>query len=139
MELLLNLAWLLLVLPAYWLWRRAVGSRFRRGAGSVQCLLALGCVLVLLFPVISASDDLHAMRAEMEDSSISKRTVRQANSEKHSNCVNRLQNSVGIAATAPQLCLPETGLLKNFVVAASVLGHNVTFHAGRAPPVSLPG
>ncbi|MGD0790332.1 MAG: hypothetical protein ABR920_01060 [Terriglobales bacterium] len=29
---------------------------------------ALGCALVLLFPVISATDDLHAMRPEMEES-----------------------------------------------------------------------
>ena len=83
MELLLNLAWVFLALPAYWLWRRDAGSRPARGVNSLQCLLALGCVLVLLFPVISASDDLHAMRAEMEDSSISKRTVRQAGSERN--------------------------------------------------------
>jgi len=73
MELLLNLAWLLLALPAYWLWRRGT-----RRFSSLQCLLALGCMLVLLFPVISASDDLHAMRSEMEDSSVSKRAMRQA-------------------------------------------------------------
>src|SRR5713226_515456 len=66
MELLLNLAWVLLGLPAYWLWRRHAGARAARRFDSLQVLLALGCALVLLFPVISASDDLHAMRAEME-------------------------------------------------------------------------
>jgi len=66
MELLLNLAWMLLAVPAYWLWRRDARSRMARRITALQCLLALGCVLVLLFPVISASDDLHAMRAEME-------------------------------------------------------------------------
>lgn len=74
MELLLNLAWLLLALPAYWLWR---DSRCARGRcfASIQILLTLGCMLVILFPVISASDDLVARRAEMEESSSSKRSV----------------------------------------------------------------
>ncbi|MGA7218448.1 MAG: hypothetical protein WBX38_09045, partial [Candidatus Sulfotelmatobacter sp.] len=83
MELLLNLAWVLLALPAYWLWRRDAETAARR-FNPVQGLLALGCGLVLLFPVISASDDLHAMRAEMEDSTVSKRAVRQAGSDKNS-------------------------------------------------------
>jgi hypothetical protein len=61
MELLLNLAWVLLALPGYWLWRTAE-ARQGRTISSLQCVLALACVLVLLFPVISASDDLHAIR-----------------------------------------------------------------------------
>ncbi len=83
MELLLNLAWLLLALPAYWLWR-ASRSRADRAVTSLQCMLALGCALVVLFPVISASDDLHAMRTEMEESSASKRSMRHSVAEKSS-------------------------------------------------------
>ena len=49
MELLLNLAWLLLALPAYWLWRERSSARV--GRRSLQCLLSLGCMLVILFPV----------------------------------------------------------------------------------------
>lgn len=75
MELLLNLAWLLLALPAYWLWRSSRSVRAGRHLRSVDCLLALGCMLVVLFPVVSATDDLHAMRAEMEESPNSKRAV----------------------------------------------------------------
>lgn len=37
--------------------------------------IALAGLLVLLFPVISASDDLHATRQEAEESSFSKRAV----------------------------------------------------------------
>src|ERR1017187_11015016 len=110
MELLLNLAWGLLLLPAYWLWRRGAGVRVSRRVSALQCLLALGCVLVLLFPVISASDDLHAMRTEMEDSSISKRTVRQAGSEKNSAWINRLQGPPAAVASAVPLVAPEAGL-----------------------------
>jgi hypothetical protein len=74
MELFLNLCWLALLLPAYVLWRRRTASTGSdRPAGSPAArpfvfVCALGCVLVLLFPVISATDDLHPMRAEMEES-----------------------------------------------------------------------
>src|SRR5271169_4014311 len=119
MELLLNLAWMLLALPAYWLWRRGAGVRAARRVSSLQCLLALGCVLVLLFPVISASDDLHAMRAEMEDSSISKRTVRAAGSETNSAWVNRLQGPPVVVANAVWLAAPEVSLLEICVTRVS--------------------
>jgi len=67
MELLLNLCWLALVLPAFVLWRRRVSSEpWTRASFVIVC--TLGCALVLLFPVISASDDLHAVAQAMEES-----------------------------------------------------------------------
>jgi hypothetical protein len=68
MEIALNILWLSLLLPALWVyrWRRPDCSnqvRFSR----LEPILILACVLVLLFPVISATDDLHAMRFEMEE------------------------------------------------------------------------
>ena len=99
MELLLNLAWMLLALPAFWLWRQGGTARVARRVTALQCLLALGCAVVLLFPVISATDDLHAMRAEMEESATSKRTVLHAGSEKHSTWVNRLQGPPALMAS----------------------------------------
>jgi hypothetical protein len=134
MELLLNLAWLLLALPSYWLWRRSA-----RRFSSLQCLLALGCVLVLLFPVISASDDLHAMRSEMEDSSSTKRTVRQSGSDRNSGWVNRLQGLPARVASPLRLVAPEVGLLDVSISCASPLARPCAFHAGRAPPFSLLG
>ena len=139
MELLLNLTWLLLAFPAYWLWRRSMGSRPARGLDSLKCLLALGCALVLLFPVVSASDDLHAMRAEMEDSAISKRTARQAGSDKSSGWVNRLQGPPATVASAGWLAAPEVGLLEVSVACVSPLARPCVFHGGRAPPISLLG
>jgi hypothetical protein len=139
MELLLNLAWMLLALPAYWLWRRDAGARLVRRVSSLQCLLALGCVLVLLFPVISASDDLHAMRAEMEDSSISKRTVRQAATDKSSTGVHRPQGFLATAAGVVSLGAPEVGPLEVSVTCLSPLARPCIFHGGRAPPFSLLG
>lgn len=67
MEVLLNICWVLLAIAAVLVWRRQ--SQSARQARPLLCLLALGCTLVLLFPIISESDDLHAMRQEMEESS----------------------------------------------------------------------
>jgi hypothetical protein len=79
MELVLNLFWLLLALPAYWIWRRQ-----DRKLDSLHRFLALASVLVLLFPVVSATDDLHAMRQETEESSSTKRALKHATIEKSS-------------------------------------------------------
>jgi len=75
MELLLNLTWLLLALPAYYLWRNSGCIHAQRRMSSAQCILALTCVLVVLFPVVSATDDLHISQAVMEESPGSKRSV----------------------------------------------------------------
>jgi hypothetical protein len=94
MELLLNLAWVLLALPAWWLWRRRARQQ-RGGFSAGQCLLALGCLVVLLFPVISASDDLSAMRAEMEEGASGMTSMRSA---EHGKSVAVLKNLGAVAA-----------------------------------------
>jgi hypothetical protein len=139
MELLLNLAWVLLALPAYWLWRRGDDARSRRGINSLQSLLALGCALVLLFPVISATDDLHAMRAEMEDSSISKRAVRQAASDKGSARIHWLQSPPATVTSTGWLAAPEVGRFEVSIVHLSPVSARGVLRAGRAPPLSLLG
>ena len=139
MELLLNLVWLLMALPAYWLWRRGAGARAARRIAALQFLLALACALVLLFPVISATDDLHAMRAEMEESASSKRTVRQAGSEKHSAWVNRLQGPPALLANIDWLPAAQAALGEVSVPHLAPLAKACSWHAGRAPPDSLFG
>lgn len=109
------------------------------GVSSLQCLLALGCTLVLLFPVISATDDLHAMRAEMEDSASSKRTVRQAGSDKNSAWVKRLQGPPAAIANADWVAAPAVGRLDVSVVQLPPRATIHILHAGRAPPFSLLG
>ena len=72
MELLLNIFWLLIAAGALGIWIR----QWRRGArrrGLPLPLCALGCVLVLLFPVISATDDLHATALVVEASGFSRK------------------------------------------------------------------
>ena len=63
MESLLNSCWLLLVLPGFYLWRFR-----RRQATPWRMAVALGCLFFLLFPIISATDDLLALRGDMEES-----------------------------------------------------------------------
>jgi hypothetical protein len=133
-ELLLNLVWILLALPAYWLWRRSAGSTASRPS-PLQCVLALGCTLVLLFPVISATDDLHAMRAEMEESASSKRTVRQAASEKSSGWVNRLQGPPALVASVTWLDVPEVRPLEVLDISLLPPAKGGVLPAGRAPPI----
>jgi len=139
MELVLNLAWVLLALPGYWLWRRGAEARVACRVSALQCLLALGCVLVLLFPVISATDDLHAMRAEMEESATSKRAVRQASSERNSAWINRMQGPPALAASAVWLPAPEAGLLEVSIAGLTPPARRCVLHVGRAPPSSLLG
>jgi len=60
METFLNLAWLALTLAALWIWRfRWAASRRNARRNVRQETIAIVCVLALLFPVISLTDDLH--------------------------------------------------------------------------------
>src|SRR5438046_1875090 len=68
MELGLNLFWLLLFIASL-VWRlksRWPGHRSKRSRSS---LVAMGCALTVLFPVISLTDNLHGEQAALEDSS----------------------------------------------------------------------
>src|SRR5258707_15595819 len=138
-ELLLNPAWLLLALPAYWLWRRDCGVQSGRRFSSLQCLLALGCLLVLLFPVVSATDDLRAMRAEMEKSGPSKRSVRQAGSEKTSLWTSQGPNPPAVVGTSLSFALGSEGWQEMFSPSLSVSAAPSLLRAGRSPPKSYLG
>jgi len=136
MELLLNLAWLLLALPAYWLWRGSRTAPAGRRFNSRQCLLALGCMLVILFPVVSATDDLCAMRTEMEESPASKRTVRQASHDKLS--ILKWQSPPALAGSASLLTAHDEDWQQSPAASQSVPAAPAIERAGRAPPDSFP-
>ncbi len=137
MELLLNLIWVLLAVPAFWLWRReALPAHRSRYLSPVRCVLALGFVLLLLFPVISATDDLRAMQPETEECPSGRRACRSAENEK---------DHAPHLGTAPAL----VGLFAAFAPAYEFHGLVVSFsgqppvavlrgaETGRAPPHSL--
>jgi len=134
MELLLNLAWLLLALPACWLWRSrtaTTGSKFT----SLQCLLALGCMLVILFPVISATDDLLAMRSEIEELPASKRNVRQASHDKVSSW--KWQSPPALPAAATSLPMNYEEQLPVLTLCVCPPPAPASERASRAPPAFL--
>jgi len=134
MELLLNLAWLLLALPAYWLWRGRRIVRLGRRS-SLQCLLSLTCMLVILFPVISATDDLHVMRAEMEESPTSKRSLCQRSADKASDC----QLQPALASLVPILFVENKEWRAPSSSSVPIASRASTAPAGRSPPVSSLG
>ena len=135
MELLLNLLWLLLVMPAFWLWRYSRTAPERRAASPLRCLLALACLLVILFPVISATDDLHAIRAEMEESPGSKRSVGQSSPGKSSPPNSLLHPA--LLVTVKLSFSPESAWYQAPPALTSIAGASAIVRAARAPPNSL--
>src|SRR5208282_5975395 len=134
MELFLNLCWLSLLLPAYLLWRQRFCSTRPecRATHPLIFLCVLGCVLVLLFPVISASDDLHAMRAEMEESSPSKRGVCQSAGEKACVSHTQWQNVRAAVPTIASLGLTGETWHESLIVSLALPVAPSALRAGRA-------
>jgi hypothetical protein len=139
MELFLNLCWLSLLLPAWLLWRQrtssidSVNPGQSSGARPLVFVCALGCALILLFPVISASDDLHAMRSEMEES---KRASRHAS---HCGCTSHAP-----AHASQPILLSAASLTPEFAHVGTVLQFesqtlgifSAPAPTGRAPPLA---
>jgi hypothetical protein len=132
MELLLNLTWLLLALPAFLLWRGCRSASAGRRFTAIQCVLALGCMLIMLFPVVSATDDLRAMRAEVEESPISKHSIGQQSGERLSASKSQAQPALAVHTYSPVLSEQSW-----HVVAAGLMttpASPAIVRSGRAPP-----
>jgi hypothetical protein len=139
MELLLNLLWLIGI-PAFGVWWLRSGSGVGTGRiARIQQIALLGCMLVLLFPVVSATDDLHPIRPEIEESSSSKR-IQQAAAD---------QSSTHFSPFGAPPALLSSGLVS--APSFEVLGHvhflsesapeqaQFSFDASRAPPAFFLG
>jgi hypothetical protein len=135
MEVLLNTIWLLVAIGAFFYWR----PEKYRGTPTVHNhttpfgIMALACALVLLFPVISLTDDLNAEQAAMEDSS---RSVMKARGLAHE-CLRASRSTCMTAATtAPCSADPlhvffgSVVLLDSRVFCLTL----ISLHDGRAPP-----
>lgn len=70
MELILNLAWGLLAIAGVCLW---AGTDRRKGAERYMPVVALFMLIILLFPVISVSDDLWSIQNPAETNSVQRR------------------------------------------------------------------
>ena len=68
MELLLNLVWIALALGGLLVFeQRRRASVHLAQVPHLRALIALCCLVVLLFPIVSASDDLNPTQAVLED------------------------------------------------------------------------
>lgn len=76
MELALNLFWLVLAVASVALWYRSRRRSPSHRHPSLRSFLSLGCVLALLFPVISLTDDLHGEQIALEDSKSPQRILK---------------------------------------------------------------
>jgi hypothetical protein len=139
MELVLNLFWLTLAVPAVWMWRQeSACAEDCQGFDRIRPFLLLGCVLMLLFPVVSATDDLHAMRQEMEESP-SKRMVKQAGGDKS---FAGLSSPGALAALILPVSLgPSCEVCGQVLLVSAVLPQptHSKERASRAPPFSSLG
>src|SRR5215468_2600254 len=135
MELLLNLLWLLLAMPAFWLWRYSRTAPERRKSSPFHTLLALGCLLVVLFPVISATDDMQAMRAEMEESPTSKRHIGSSSGDKSSPSKSLMQ--LALPVTLQASFVPDSAWYQAAPVLTSIAASPTLVGASRAPPSLL--
>jgi len=139
MELTLNLLWMLLAIPALWVWQseRCEGLRCERG--SLQRLLILGCILIMLFPVVSATDDLQAMRPEIEEPG-ARDALTNPDHGKASASPASLCNNFALRAARFQL-LPQPSVWALAVRTTRSLpaAGVVPTRIGRAPPLSCLG
>lgn len=138
MELVLNAFWFVLALASFGLWWRR-GLRCGPGYGArFHGLVALCCVLFILFPAISMTDDLHADLLVMEEANFSRRGLR--------GCGHHLRAVTSDVDAPPIACDLTTEVLTfRFVVVGHVLdvdgrpytGFVVCPSAGRAPPSAV--
>jgi len=133
MELLLNLIWLTVAATALVAFTRSRQRSSRMAhIPYVQALIALACVVVLLFPVISASDDLHPAQAVVEDAS---KKLQLALAPLHLQRTNpssfMLPAMVAIYLT---LALVVSQPVRSAAIPARILDGALVPSAGRAPP-----
>ncbi|MGB9255033.1 MAG: hypothetical protein WCC25_09385 [Candidatus Korobacteraceae bacterium] len=131
MELLLNLIWVALAMGSFAIFMRRQ-DRYKGGRAPYwTSLFALTCILLLLFPIISASDDLHPSQTLMEDAT---RRVLHFASPQHSPAGGSAPNSVPVLLLGFLLALTSWPPAINRESKVRVLqGHRFS-RAGRGPP-----
>ncbi|MGA9567281.1 MAG: hypothetical protein WBS19_17280 [Candidatus Korobacteraceae bacterium] len=133
MELLLNLVWVAMALAAFCtlLRNRRVASQLPQVPYG-KALLALACVLVLLFPVVSASDDLHPAQAVLEEAT--KRVQQLSAPLHHIQSVSDGGIILYLLATYLLFALLALQVWKPIAQEAMVIHRERLPRAGRSPP-----
>lgn len=136
MELLLNLAWLLVAIATVTLWVR----QSRRGTSGALSLclqsIALVCALAVLFPAISATDDLHATQLAVEASDVARKVLRSVNTVSSSGAVDWL-HFLPAVLLLPLLVVPRRKFLCSTLDSRGVLPQIdfISLLPSRAPPL----
>lgn len=136
-ELTLNLAWTLISATSYAFLFRRFGNRgawHASGASQVQRIIALTCVLAILFPVISLTDDLHEMQATAEEASPSGAVIKK--------CVACISSTSALVVHSVLFILEPSATKAHWVVLGVVWDRPIHRAApglllsepGRAPP-----
>jgi len=135
MELLLNLIWMSLVpLAVFGFLRGRSVSAHLAGVPYRKSLVALGFAMVLLFPVVSASDDLHPNQAVVEESS---KKVKQAVAVLHELQPSSPPSMLPVSlAFYLMFALIIVSQWRPFASVKFALEGVVLLSAGRAPPAS---
>jgi hypothetical protein len=129
MELLLNLLWVLLIPPAFYCWFR---QRFH--SRSAFRFVALVGALAFLFPVISATDDLHSI-AELCESSRHKRNLRYFTGESGTGTQGNGGGSPeGVTSSFTFSYTPEVVGFASAARIARLQQVSLAISPGRAPP-----
>jgi hypothetical protein len=136
MEATLNLLWLVIALAGVWLWRFrwSVSRHGRKHTLKIEAV-AMVCVLALLFPVISLTDDLHPETVAVDASSGKRNACLIAASATHvrATSLGSAHHTIGIAPPPLEaLCwlLLEPLSFSKY----RVLSHLASSSAGRSPP-----
>jgi hypothetical protein len=140
MELALNLIWLLLALAAIALWRlRWTNQPRARRQAPWREWTSVACALVLLFFVVSLTDDLHANVLALEDSSISRRQVNCLSPAHHQPQPKHFPTTPGVAILPAALIGADfaAGLVFAATSTPQQLCQRQETHSGRAPPVAI--
>ena len=138
MELALNILWFLLVLGGlcYWLGRKPdISLGAHRSLAWRRGLVSLCCALVVLFPVISMTDDLHDEVAVLEKSKPSGKELKGGNDDRANSGLDQHQAT---AATGAENSLSSFhGQHLGWIVSRNVAMRKTIFarvSPGRAPP-----
>ena len=137
METVLNLIWLGITLVAIWLWRfRWIPSRRDQRRDSRLEAVAMVCILALLFPVISLTDDLHPEVVPV-DSISSKRQhcllIASSTHLNHSKAPSSVRSWVALVSHAPaEIKLVFSGIVLSCPISQALSAYSAG--STRSPP-----
>jgi hypothetical protein len=137
METFLNLVWLAVTVAGVWLWRfRWTVSRKNPRHSTRMEAVAVVCVLALLFPVISLTDDLHPETVAVDAASGKRNAHLIAASVPHVRATtpdSGVHPAVGMPARPFAGFIPTSALLTN-TATLQITSHLANSAVGRSPP-----